>query len=279
MNQQALSAFIWSVADLLRGNYRQSDLTAALTPVANRLLVRYREAQSAYRVAEAQGDGAALQAAKDEMDALILFKGDMGAFQRLYTFLSQIFDYGNTDIEKRYLFFKHLLPLVEFGREREGVDLSRLELIRYRLKDKGNRDLPLVGGEYPKLPPMSAAGSGQVQEKEKKYLLEIIEKVNELFGAETTDGDKLSWLNSQREKLLESEVLTQQAATNSKEQFASSPDLTRIFVDTLIDTHSAQSTLSLQALNSEQIQRELLHLLLGPARLYEALRGKAGISL
>jgi type I restriction enzyme R subunit len=266
------------VAVLLDPSSRQSDLTAALTPVANRLLVRFREAQLAYRVAEAQGDGAALQAAKDEMDALILFKGDMGAFQRLYTFLSQIFDYGNTDIEKRYLFFKHLLPLVEFGREREGVDLSRLELIRYKLKDKGNRDLPLVGGEYPKLPPMSAAGSGQVQEKEKKYLLEIIEKVNELFGAETTDGDKLSWLNSQREKLLESEVLTQQAANNSKEQFASSPDLTRIFVDTLIDTHSAQSNLSLQALNSEQIQRELLHLLLGPVRLYEALRDRAGIS-
>ena len=25
----------------------------------------------------------------------------MGAFLRLYSFLSQIFDYGNTDIEKR----------------------------------------------------------------------------------------------------------------------------------------------------------------------------------
>lgn len=29
----------------------------------------------------------------------------MGAFIRLYAFLSQIFDYGNTDIEKRFLFF------------------------------------------------------------------------------------------------------------------------------------------------------------------------------
>ena len=73
-----------------------------------------------------------------------------------------------------------------------------------------------------------------------------------VFGADTTDGDKLSWLNSQREKLLESEVLAQQAANNTKEQFASSPDLTRVFIDALIDSHSAQSNLSLQALNSEQ---------------------------
>ncbi|MBD9675643.1 type I restriction endonuclease subunit R [Pseudomonas sp. PDM18] len=265
-------------AVLLDPTARQSDLTAALTPVANRLLVRYRDAQTDYRIAEAQGDAAALQAAKDEMDALILFKRDMGSFQRLYTFLSQIFNYGNTDIEKRYLFFKHLLPLIEFGREREGVDLSRLELVRYKLRDKGNRDLPLVAGEYPKLPPMGATGSGQVQEKQKKYLEEIIEKVNELFGADTTDGDKLSWLNSQRAKLLESDVLTQQAANNAKEQFANSPDLLPTLIDALIDSQSAQNNLSLQALNSEQLQRELLHLLLGPARLYEALRERAGIS-
>jgi hypothetical protein len=36
------------------------------------------------------------KSAKDELDALVLFKGDMGAYVRLYTFLSQIFDYGNT---------------------------------------------------------------------------------------------------------------------------------------------------------------------------------------
>ncbi|ERI51891.1 hypothetical protein N878_05745 [Pseudomonas sp. EGD-AK9] len=263
------------VTVLLNPAARQSELSAALEPVANRLLVRYRIAQDELRAAEANGDGEAVKAAKDEMDALVLFKRDMGSFQRLYAFLSQIFDYGNTDIEKRQLFFKHLLPLIEFGREREGVDLSRLELVRYKLKDKGTRDLPLVNGEYPKLPPMSATGSGQVQEKEKLYLSQIVEKVNELFGADTTDGDKLSWLNSQREKLLESEVLAQQAANNTKEQFASSPDLTRVFIDALIDSHSAQSNLSLQALNSEQIQREVINLLLGPARLYEALRGQA----
>lgn len=263
------------VGVLLNPTARQGKLSAALEPVANRLLVRYRIAQEELRAAEANGDGQTMKEAKEEMDALVLFKRDMGSFQRLYAFLSQIFDYGNTDIEKRQLFFKHLLPLIEFGREREGVDLSKLELVRYKLKDKGTRDLPLVNGEYPKLPPMSASGSGQVQEKEKLYLSQIVEKVNELFGTDTTDGDKLSWLNSQREKLLESEVLVQQAANNSKEQFASSPDLTRVFIDALIDSHSAQGNLSLQALNSEQIQREVLHLLLGPARLYEALRGQA----
>ena len=33
------------------------------------------------------------------------FKSDMGAFMRLYTFLSQIFDYDSTAIEKRAIFY------------------------------------------------------------------------------------------------------------------------------------------------------------------------------
>jgi len=51
---------------------------------------------------------------------------------RLYAFLSQIFDYGNTAIEKRAIFYKRLLPLLEFGREREGVDLSKVVLTSLR---------------------------------------------------------------------------------------------------------------------------------------------------
>ena len=44
----------------------------------------------------------------------------------MYGFLSQIFDYGNTAIEKRFIFYRRLLPLLEFGREREGIDLSKV---------------------------------------------------------------------------------------------------------------------------------------------------------
>lgn len=75
------------------------------------------------------------------MNALGLFKADMGAYIRLYTFLSQIFDYGNTAIEKRAIFFKRLLPLLEFGREREGIDLSKVVLTHHHLKDLGRRKM------------------------------------------------------------------------------------------------------------------------------------------
>jgi len=72
---------------------------------------------------------------RDECDALLLFKNDIGAFQCIYSFLSQIFNYENTAIEKRFLFYRRLAPLLEFGREREGIDLSKITLTHYGLID------------------------------------------------------------------------------------------------------------------------------------------------
>ena len=150
----------------------------------------------------------------------------MGAFQRLYTFLSQIFDYGNTAIEKRSIFFKRLLPLLEFGREREGIDLSKVVLTHHTLKNQGKQPMPLGDGENPKLEPITEAGGGSVQEKQKALLNEIIQKVNDLFEGDLTDQDKLVYVNNViKGKLLESETLQQQATNNTKEQFANSPDL------------------------------------------------------
>jgi len=163
--------------------------------------------------------------------------------------------------------------LLEFGREREGVDLSQVVLTHHTLRNKGTRALPLNEGESPLLQPLTDAGSGSVQEKEKVLLGEIIVQVNDLFGAETTEGDKLVYVNNViKGKLMESETLRQQAANNSKEQFANSPDLHQELMNAIMDSSTAMSALSKQALESEHVRSGLKDVLLGPARLYEALR-------
>ena len=101
------------------------------------------------RSAQEQHDENAAKDAKDELDALILFKNDLGAFLRMYTFLSQMFDYGNTAIEKRFIFYRRLLPLLEFGRERDGIDLSKVQLTHHSLKGQGKQPLRLGEGEAP----------------------------------------------------------------------------------------------------------------------------------
>jgi type I restriction enzyme R subunit len=197
----------------------------------------------------------------------------MGTFVRLYTYLSQIFDYGNTDIEKRAIFFKHLLRLLDFGRERDGIDLSRVVLTHHSLRSEGKRAMVLGGEEKPKLEPATEAGGGGLHEKQKALLAEIIQRVNDLFEGELTDGDRLVYVNDVlKGKLLESDKLRQQAANNTKEQFANSPDLSKALLDAIMDALEAHTTMSTQALESEKVREGLKAILLGPAGLYEALR-------
>ena len=162
---------------------------------------------------------------------------------------------------------------MDFGREREGIDLSKVVLTHHNLKNLGKRGILLSGGEMPKLAPISEAGSGNVQAKEKALLREIIEKVNDLFEGDLTDQDKLVYVNDViKGKLLESEKLRQQAASNSKEQFANSPDLKNEIMSAIMAALEAHTTLSTQALDSETVRAGIKDVLLNHAGLYESLR-------
>lgn len=123
---------------------------------------------------------------------------------------------------------------------------------------------------------MDAVGSGAVQDKLQVYLAEIIERVNGLFEGELSDDDQLVYVNGVlKGKLLENELLVQQAAVNSKQQFANSPDLGKALLDAIMDAFEAHQTMSTQALGSERVRDGLKDILLGPAQLYEALRARS----
>ncbi|HEY6642180.1 type I restriction endonuclease subunit R [Povalibacter sp.] len=261
------------VAVQLNPNATQAELLKAIEPVADRLTKRFKSVQMALQSAQEREHAADIKAAREGLDALILFKGDMGAYLRLYTFLSQIFDYGNTAIERRSVFYKVLLPLLEFGREREGIDLSKVVLTHHRLKNLGKRPMPLNGGEAPPLESVTEAGSGAVREQKKGYLDEIIEQLNNLFGGDTTDQDQITYVTQViKNKMLESGKLRQQASNNAKEQFANSPDLDAELVGAIMAALDAHTSLSTRALNSVDIRHGIKRFLLDHGGLWESLR-------
>jgi type I restriction enzyme R subunit len=264
------------VAVELKPGAKQSELVQALEPVRDRLIKKYKAAQEALKVARQAQDDKATESAQNELNALVLFKTDMGAFIRLYTFLSQIFDYGNTAIEKRAIFYCRLLPLLEFGREREGIDLSKVVLTHHHLRNLGKRPMPLYAGKTPTLDPIVEAGSGALHEKAKVAMAELIEKLNELFGADTTEQDQLVYVNHViKGKLMESETLQQQAANNTKEQFANSPDLKSELLNAIMGALDAHTSMSTKALNSPTVQAGLKDILLNHSDLWETLRARA----
>ncbi|TAK18299.1 MAG: type I restriction endonuclease subunit R [Myxococcaceae bacterium] len=264
------------VAVVLDPKAAQSELLKALEPVADRVMKRYRAASETLKAAKQAANTDAMDAAQDELDALVLFKGDLGAYVRLYTFLAQIFDYGNTEIEKRAIFYKRLAPLLEFGREREQIDFSKLSLTSHVLKSAGKQSLSLGVGDGPKLAPLTDAGSGRVQEKEKALLHEIVEKVNDLFEGELTEQDKLVYVTKViAGKMLESKTLMQQATNNTKGQFDSSPDIAAELLGAIMGSLDAHTLMSSQALNSPAAQSALKDILLNHLNLWDALRQRA----
>ena len=265
-------ADVEAVAKLCVLGGKQSQLDAVLVPIANKLLVAYKKAMLAYKEHEDKSTAPA-KAAKDEMDALLLFKHDMNTYVRLYTFLCQIFDYGNTDIEKRSIFYKLLHRLLTFDRDIETVDLSELALTHHTIKSLGKQAMPLGPGDP--LQPTSGAGQGAVQDKHKEQLEAILKMVNDLQIKDVSDNDKLVYVNDViMGKLLDCEILVHQAVNNTKDQFANSPDLDRLINDAIMDALASFTAMSKQALESAKIRLDIKEILLGPAGLYEKLKKK-----
>jgi len=66
--------------------------------------------------------------------------------------------------------------------ETEGIDLSKVVLTHHTIRYSGKQPMPLYARETPPLPPITEAGTGVVQEKERALLREVIAKVPELPG-------------------------------------------------------------------------------------------------
>jgi type I restriction enzyme, R subunit len=138
----------------------------------------------------------------------------------------------------------------------------------------------LRDGDPEKLAPLGDIGSGAVQDKDKVLLAQIIEKVNDLFEGQLTDQDQLVYVNGVlKGKLLENQTLIDQASSNEKAHFSSSPDLAIALTQAIMDAIEAHTAMSTQALGSKKIQDGLKDILLGPGQLYEELRAKRDRSL
>ncbi len=221
---------------------KQGDLQPHIAPAVD----RYRERR---RAAEAANDSAAL-------DALDIVHKDLGSFVRAYEFLSQIIDYGDSELEKRYVFYKHLLPWLRQERRHDPIDLSSVELTHYRLTDLGKRHIHLAkesGTDYT-LAPMTATGTASPHEPEFTFLSQLIAQMNDLFAGELSDADLVHYATHIRDKMLEDETLARQAATNTKEQFALG-DFPSRFVDAVIGGLDSYQEMAEQVLTQERTRK------------------------
>ncbi len=139
--------------------------------------------------------------------------------------------------------------------------------------------MPLGGGNGATLPPIEGAGSGQVRERQKAYMAENHREAQRRSStADLTDQDRLVHVERSAEgKTARSKILRQQAVSNSKEQFANSPDLGSEIAQHHHRCFGRALRISTPALNSKDVLRGLKDILLNHASLSERLREIEGV--
>jgi len=120
------------------------------------------------------------------------FRDKLSSYVKVYSFLSQIIPYADPDLEMLYSFGRLLLPHLPLERDTGVVKLGdEVGLQYYRLQRvfSGAIELREGEGEYGVKSPTDV-GTGKAKE-EKAPLSEIIKVLNDRFGTNFTEEDRL----------------------------------------------------------------------------------------
>lgn len=159
------------------------------------------------------------------------FKKGLRSWTNLYAFLSQIMPFIDIEFEKFYAYAKLLqtrLPKKELSESLHLDDEVALEY--YRLQKIKEGVIELQKGEEGELSGTTEAGLKRAKEEE-ALLSEIVTVLNERFGTEFEEADKLFFDQIEAE-LLEDETLQTQAKVNKLDTFKLAFD--DKFIDKLI---------------------------------------------
>src|SRR5713101_9138290 len=128
---------------------------------------------------------------KDNEEEAELWRGKLEAFRNLYGFLSQVIPYQDSDLERVYVFLRHLAA--KLPRRRSGPDYQfddEVWLEYYRLQKISEGSISLRHGGARPLDGPTEVGSGLVHQQPVP-LSQLIDLVNERFGTDFNHADQL----------------------------------------------------------------------------------------
>ena len=155
---------------------------------------------------------------KEQEEEAELWRGKLNSFRNLYSFLSQVIPYQDSDLEKSYVFYRHLsskLPRRKSGPGYNFDDDVRLEY--YRLQKISEGSITLREGYATPLDGPTEVGTGMVHE-DPIPLSQLIDRLNERFNTDFNQADQLFF-----DQILETAILDESiqkaAEVNPEEKF------------------------------------------------------------
>jgi len=164
-----------------------------------------------------------IQPAVDRYEALDQDKKDafyekLTAYIRFYAFISQIIPYSDAELEMLYSFGRFLLPNLED--DDSGVTPhpeKEVILEYYRMEKVMSGAIPIQEGTPYGVKSPTAVGTSKSKDEEKP-LSEIIKTLNDRFGTDFTEEDRL-FFEQIKEKASKDDRVIQTAMANSLDKF------------------------------------------------------------
>ena len=144
------------------------------------------------------------------------FRGQITDYVRLYAFLAQVLTFTDADLEKLYVFARHLRPLLPVAREELPREVQQnIDMESYRIQEtrSGRIELERTAGVLDPIGPKGTHGSAP---EEIETLSRIIAELNERFGLELGPEHRVT-LSQMMERLDKDEALGVAARVNTRE--------------------------------------------------------------
>jgi type I restriction enzyme R subunit len=163
----------------------------------------------------------------DEQDKKEEFKSLIQSYMRLYGYISQIMTFKDIELEKLFIFLRYLNKKLPKG-DKERIDISSsvdLDSLRIQKTFEGGGELD--SEQQGELDPLGFE-QGILVEDELELLSQIINRVNETYGSNLSEEDKIDLLNLSKRVDDNEELKTimegDSSMTNKKQYFKDTID-------------------------------------------------------
>jgi type I restriction enzyme R subunit len=166
--------------------FTKGDHKEKLQPILNEVVKRYK--------------------AELNEDQKVAFKSNTKNYVRLYRFLSQIITFTDVELEKHYVFLSDLFKKLPSNPNALPTEvLEEIDLDSYKLQHQFTTDLTLETSDTA-MQGMTPGSDGGKEIEEYEWLTKIIKVLNETYGLDLKDGDKVEF-EQMRKNIYENDEL------------------------------------------------------------------------
>lgn len=200
------------------------------------------------------------------------FRKTLVAYRNLYSFMSQVIPFQDTDLEKLYSYIRFLLTKLPRGDRGPVYNFNDdVALKYYRLQKIGEGSIVMEPGARYEVSGPTSVGTG-VARGDEIELSKLIDILNERFGTDFRPGDQL-FFESIREDAVSDSNLRQAALANTMENFGYV--FRKALEGLFIDRMDQNEEITAKFMNEDQFREAVSKHLL--KEVYEKIREEAEV--